>query len=95
MEATQLIDCETVFGKDNEVICGTNPESGRYEVCTADDLLTEEEIGMRNLCINMIIEAGCESFLMDAVHAAAKRLGTPKYVLDLIMEWAGFVPRGE
>jgi hypothetical protein len=88
----QMIDRQIFFEKDHVLIFGTNLETGLGEVRIVRGPMTKEEMEMRNLCINMILEAGCESSLMDVVHDAAEILGTPKQVLDSIIAWAGFEP---
>jgi hypothetical protein len=82
-----------MIDNDHISIFGTNSETGLGEVRIIPT--NDHDNKMRNLCIDLILEAGCESYLMDAVHAATRELGTSKHVLDSIVEWAGFVPHDE
>lgn len=89
-EKGQLNECMTF--DDHILIFGTNSETGLGEVRIIGTNNDYHDIKMRNLCINMIFEAGRECSLLDAIHSAAEVLGTPKHVLDSILEWAGFDP---
>jgi hypothetical protein len=89
-EKGRLNECMTF--DDHILIFGTNQETGLGEVRIIRTNNDDHDNKMRNLCINMIFEAGRECSLLDAVHSAAEVFGTPKHVLDSIVEWAGFDP---
>jgi hypothetical protein len=77
---------------DHILVFGTNAETGLGEVRILRTTNDDYDSKMRNLCIDMIFEAERECSLLDAVHSAAKVLGTPKDVLNKIEMWAGFDP---
>jgi hypothetical protein len=71
------------------------PGALRFKLKTQlENDVRDDELTMRNLCIDMIFDAGHEDGLMNTVHSAAKVLGTPQHVLDSLMIWAGFEPDG-